>query len=289
MTGIAKRGISNAIAMAACAVYLVAAAAVVMVLSVALARWHADQSVPCHAAVGRASDVVAWDAARSFEVALASLYSQRHPTCIGHTADIGPAGYSLSGIGVPVPPSWDALAGVAGHAVQDSRAGVQTCSRQAAAAGAAQGMATYPEHARTKNAFARLVRIGPADPAQRDVMSTMSMGYADRHAVAAPGEVADCREAVAATRRGWTMGAPGQRLPVEHVTLSQAQPTSLLTQADSRALDAGCLHDPTTRGIASVGVGEASSTTNANPELGNADTRFCRFDSRGLCTYCVTV
>lgn len=289
MAGIAKRGISNAIAMAACAVCLVAAAAVVMVPSLILAHWHADQPVPFHAAVGRASSEVAWDAARGSEVALANLYSQRHPTCIGHTADIGPAGYSLSGIDVPVQPSWDALASVAGHVVQDSLAGIQTCSRQPAAAGVAQGMATYPEYARTKDTFARPLCIGPADPAQRVVISQMTMGYADRHAVAAPGEVAECREAVAATRRGWTMDAPGQTLPVERATRSQAQPTSLLAQADSCALDAGRLHDPATGVMASACVGEASSATVANPELRKADTRFCRFDSRGLCTYCVTV
>jgi hypothetical protein len=140
-----------------------------------------------------------------------------------------------------------------------------------------------------KDAFARPVRVGSADPAQRVAISQMSVRYADRHAVAAPGEVADCREAVAATRRGWTMDAPGQTLSVERAILSQAQPTSLLAQADSRALDAGRLHDPATRIMAAACVGEANSATATNPELGKADTRFGRFHSRGLCTYRVTV
>jgi hypothetical protein len=293
MTGMAKRGISSAIAIAARVVCLVVAAAVVMVPSVALAHWHADPPVSIRAVVGHVSDEVAWDAARGSEVALANLYSQRHPTSIGRTIEMSPARHSdecsSRGIDVPAHAAPDALAGISVPAVQDCLADVQTCSGQGAVAGREQGMATYPEHARTKDAFARPVRVGSADPAQRVAMSQMSVRYADRHAVAAPGEVADCREAVAATRRGWTMDAPGQTLSVERAILSQAQPTSLLAQADSRALDAGRLHDPATRIMAAACVGEANSATAANPDLGKADTRFGRFHSRGLCTYRVTV
>lgn len=112
MTGIAKRGISNAIAMAACAVRLVAAATVVMVLSVALAHWQADPPVSFHAVVGRASDEVAWDAARGSAVALANLYNLRHPTSIGRTLEMSSASHSdecsLSGIHVPAHAAPDA-------------------------------------------------------------------------------------------------------------------------------------------------------------------------------------
>jgi hypothetical protein len=253
MTGIARRGISNAIAMAACAVCLVVAAAVVMAPSVALAQCQAGQLIPSHAAVDRASDKVAWDAARGFEVALANRDSQRRPTCIGYTAEMSPAGRSdgcswsgiyvpASGIYVPAYAAPEAFVGITGHVVQDSLANIQTCSGQSAATGPEQGMATYPE-------------------------------------------------AVAATRRGWTMDAPGQRqrLPVERVILSQAQPTSLLAQADSRALDAGRLHGPATEIMALMGDDETDSMLVANPELGKVDTRFCRFHLRGLCTYRVSV
>jgi hypothetical protein len=87
MTRTAKRGISNAAAMAACAVCLVAAAAIVMVPVVALAHRQADQPPPFHAPVNRVSSDAAWDAARVSDVALEDVFSQRSPVLTGQLAD----------------------------------------------------------------------------------------------------------------------------------------------------------------------------------------------------------
>jgi hypothetical protein len=77
MTRTAKRGISNAAAMAACAVCLVAAAAIVRVSVLARAHRQAGQPQPFHAPIDRVSSDAAWDAARVSDVAVADVFSQR--------------------------------------------------------------------------------------------------------------------------------------------------------------------------------------------------------------------
>jgi hypothetical protein len=123
MTRAAKRGISNAAAMAACAVCLVAAAAIVMVPVLALAHRQADPPPLLHTPVDRVSIDVAWDAARASNVALADVFSQRSPACTDHLADIGRAGRldagSLLGAHVPAVVRQDASTGVAACATRD--------------------------------------------------------------------------------------------------------------------------------------------------------------------------
>ena len=123
MARTAKRGISTAAAMAACAVCLVVAAAMVMVPVLALARRQADQPPPFHAPVDSVSIDAAWDAARVSDVALADVFSQWSPTDTGQLADIGQAGWldpgSLLGLHVPADAQRDAYTGFAAAATRD--------------------------------------------------------------------------------------------------------------------------------------------------------------------------
>jgi hypothetical protein len=109
MSRTAKRGISNAAAMAACAVCLVAAAVIVMVPLLAPSSRHADQPPPFHALVDRVLSVstdAAWDAARVSALA--------DPARAGQLADMGRVGRldagSLLGVHVPADARRDACA-----------------------------------------------------------------------------------------------------------------------------------------------------------------------------------
>jgi hypothetical protein len=135
MTRTAKRGISNAAAMVACAVCLVAAAVIVMVPVPAVAHRQADLPPPFHAPVDRVSSDAAWDAARVSDVALADVSSQRSPARTGQLADIGPAGRldagSLRGIPVPSDARRDARADTAADAARNSLVDVRSRPGQA--------------------------------------------------------------------------------------------------------------------------------------------------------------
>jgi hypothetical protein len=100
--------------MAACAVWLVAAAAIVMVPVLALAHRQPDQPPPFHALVDRVSSDGAWDADRVSDVALADVFSRRSPARTGQLADIGQAGRldagSMLGVHVPADARRDACA-----------------------------------------------------------------------------------------------------------------------------------------------------------------------------------
>ena len=130
MTRTAKRGISNAAAMAACAVCLVAAAAIVMAPVLALAHCQADQAPPSHAPVDSVSIDVTWDAAQVSDVALADILRLQSPARAGQLADIGQAGQQvgdfLLGAHAPADARRDACADFAADAARDSLVDVRS-------------------------------------------------------------------------------------------------------------------------------------------------------------------
>jgi hypothetical protein len=252
MTRAAKRGISNAAAMAACAVCLVAAAAIVMVSVLALAHRPADQPPPFHAPVDRVSIDAAWDAARVSDVALADVFSQWSPTDTGQLADIGKAGrldaVSLLGVHVPADAWPDARADTAADAARDSLVDVRS----------------RPGHA---TAVLGHSVAGPVHPSRRVAVPWMRFAHAGGNAAAIPAASAEWRGSVTSTRLVWPVDALGHRLPVEPAGRSHVHPTSLSAHGVSSAIDAVCLRDHATRIVAVACACEPDSSRDPGPSL----------------------
>jgi hypothetical protein len=180
MTRTAKRGISNAAAMAAWAVCLVAAAAIVMVPVLALAQHEADQAPPSHAPVDSVSIDVVWDAAQVSHVALADLLSQRSPVRTGQLADIGQAerldAGSLRAVPVPSDALRDACADFAADAARDRLVAIRACQADAVRGHSA---------------------AGPVHPSRHLALPRMRVAHAGGHAAIRP---AACRRSRSTSR-----------------------------------------------------------------------------------------
>jgi hypothetical protein len=244
MTRTAKRGISNAAATAACAVCLVAAAVIVMVPVLALARRQADQPPPFHALVDRVSIDAAWDAARVSDVARADVFSLQSSARTGHLAGIGPAGRldagSLRGVSVPPDAPRDARAETAADAARDSLGGVRSRPGQA-------------------DVILGHSVAGPVHPFRRVAVPWMRVAHAGGHAAAIPAASAEWRGTVTSTRLVWPVDALGHRLPVEPVVRSHVHPTSLSAHREPIAHDAGHLRDGAAQLTAAACANESDS------------------------------
>jgi hypothetical protein len=276
MARTAKRGISNAVAMAACAVCLVAAAAIVMVPVQVLAHRQAGQPVPFHSPESRVSIEAAWDAARVSDVALADLYSQRSPARTGHLADIGPterleAGFRL-GVQVPADAPRDARANTAAGAARDDLVDVPS----------------RPGPGQTTEVLGHSV-AGPGRPFRRVAMPRMRIAHADRDAAAIPAEAAEWYGSVMSTQVAPLVGSFGQGLPVQPA--SRIQMTSLSDHDELRALNAGRLRSHADQLTAAACASEPDSARGPSPSPAKGTPEFSdqfRFHSRGLFTYCVS-
>jgi hypothetical protein len=226
MTRTAKRGISNAAAMAACAVCLVAAAVIVMVPVLALAHRQADLPPPFRAPVDRVSSDAAWDAARVSDVALADVCSQWSPARAGQLGDIDRAGRLdvglLLGVHVPADARWDARADTAADAERDSLGNVRSRHGQA-------DVILGPSVA------------GPLHPFRRVAGPWMRVAHAGDHAAAIPAVGTEWHASVTPTRLVRLVDAFGRRLPVGSTIRNQVRPTSQLARSESHVLGAGCL------------------------------------------------
>jgi hypothetical protein len=244
MTRTAKRAISNAAAMAACAVCLVAAAAIVMVPVLALAHRQPEQPPPFHALVDRVSSDGAWDADRVFDVALAEVFSRRSPARTGQLADIGQAGRldagSLLGVHVPADARRDARAAFAADAARDSLVAVRSRPGQV------------------------VVGHSVAGPDHRMATPWMRVAHGDGHAAAIPAVGAEWHGSVTFTRLVRSVDAFGQRLPVESAVRNQVHPTSL-SHGKFRALDVGHLRDRAARRRAAARATEPDSARGPSP------------------------
>jgi hypothetical protein len=250
MTRAAKRGISNAAAMAACAVCLVAAAAIVMVPVLALAHRQADPPPLLHTPVDRVSIDVAWDAARASNVARADVFSQRSPASTDHLADIGRAGRldagSLLGAHVPAVVRQDASTDIAADAARDRLVTVRSRPGE------------------TEVVLGHSV-AGPVHPFRRMAMSWVRGAYAGGHAAVIPAEAAEWHGAVTSTRLVQPVDALGHKLPVEPVVRRHVHPTSLSAHGESIALHADRLHDRAAQLTAAACVSEPDSACGPSP------------------------
>jgi hypothetical protein len=262
--------------MAACAVCLVAAAAIVMVPVVALANRQADQPPPFHAPVDRVSIDAAWDAARVSDVALADVFSQWSPARAGQLSDIVQAGRLDAGFlrGVPVPADArrDACTDLAADAPRDRLVAVRSYPGQADV-GLGHSVA------------------GPVHPSRHLALSRMRVAHAGGHAAVIPAVGAEWHGAVTFTRLVQPVKALGHRLPVEPVVRRHVHPTSLSAHGESIALDAGCLRDHAAQLTAAARASEpdwargpSPSPEKWTPEVGD----HIRSHFRGLFTYCVS-
>ncbi|HWN70206.1 MAG TPA: hypothetical protein VNM90_21350, partial [Haliangium sp.] len=277
MTRTAKRGISNAAAMAACAVCLVAAAVIVMVPVLALAHRQADQPPPFHAAVDRVSSDAAWDAARVSDVALADDFSQWSPARAGQLADIVQAGRldagSLRGVHVPADARRDACTDLAADAARDRLVAVRSCPGQA-------------------DVVLGHSVAGPVHPFRRVAVPWMRVAHADGHAAVIPAVGAEWHGSVSSTRLARPpVDAFGQSLPVDSIIRSQVQPTSLLAHGEFRALAAGHLRNGAAQLTAAACANDSDSARGPSPSPATWTPEVndhIRFHFRGLFTYCVS-
>jgi hypothetical protein len=269
MTRTAKRGISNAAAMAACAVCLVAAAAIVMVPMQALARRQADQPPPLQAPIGRVSSDAAWDAARVSDVALADDFSQWGPARAGQLADIVQAGHldagSLRGVPVPSDAPRDARADTAADAARDSLV-----------------VRSRPGQAEV------VVGHSVAGLDHRTATPWMRGAHAGGHGAVIPAEAAEWHGAVTSTRLVQPVDALGHRLPVEPVVRRHVHPTSLSAHGESIALHADRLHDRAAQLTAAARAIEPDSARGPSPKWTPEVSDHIHFHFRGLFTYCVS-
>jgi hypothetical protein len=269
MTRTAKRGIINAAAMAACAVCLVAAAAIVMVPMQALARRQADQPPPLQAPIGRVSSDAAWDAAQVSDVALAEVCSQKSPARTGQLADIGQArrldGSSLLGVHVPADARRGACADTAADAARDSLV-----------------VRSRPGQAEV------VVGHSVAGLDHRTATPWMRGAHAGGHGAVIPAASAEWHGAVTSTRLVQPVDALGHRLPVEPVVRRHVHPTSLSAHGESIALDAGCLRDHAAHLTAAARASESDSARGPSPKWTPEVSDHIHFHFRGLFTYCVS-
>jgi hypothetical protein len=264
MTRTAKRGISNAAAMAACAVCLVAAAVIVMVPVPAVAHRQADQPPPFHSRGDCVSIDAACDAARVSDVALADVCSQRSPARAGQLADIVQAGRLdaglLLGVHVPADARRDARADTAADAERDSLGGVRSRPGQA-------------------DVILGHSVAGPVHPFRRVAVPWMRVAHAGGHAAAIPAASAESVDAL------------GHRLPVEPVVRSHVHPTSLSAHREPIAHDADHLRDGAAQLTAAACANESDSERgpSPSPEKWTPEVSdHIRFHFRGLFTYCVS-
>ena len=276
MTRTAKRRISNAAAMAACAVCLVAAAVIVMVPVPAVAHRQADLPPPFHAPVDRVSIDATWDAARVSDVALADVFSQWSPARAGQLADIVQAGRldagSLRGVPVPSDAPRDVRADTAADAARDSLGGVRSRPGQA-------------------DVILGHSVAGPVHPFRRVAVPWMRVAHAGGHAAAIPAASGEWRGTVTSTRLVWPVDALGHRLPKELVVRSHVHPTSLSAHREPIAHDAGHLRDGAAQLTAAACANESDSALGPSPSpekwtLEVSD--HIRFHFPGLFTYCVS-
>jgi hypothetical protein len=251
MTRTAKRGISNAAAMAAaCAVCLVAAAAIVMAPVLALAHCQADQAPPFHATVDRVSSDAAWDAARVSDVALADVLSWRNSVHTGHLAGIGPAGRldagSLLGAHAPADARRNARTDIAADAARDLLVAVRSCPDQA-------------------DVVLGHSAAGPVHPSRHLAMPRMPVAHAGGHAAVIPAVGAEWHGSVTFTRLVRSVDARGHRLPVEPVVRRHVHPTSLSVLGESIALHADRLHDCAAQPTAAACASEPDSACGPRP------------------------
>ncbi|HWN67686.1 MAG TPA: hypothetical protein VNM90_08595, partial [Haliangium sp.] len=253
LTRTAKRGISNAAAMAACAVCLVAAAAIVMVPTQALARRQAGQPPPFHAPVDRVSSVsteAAWDAARVSDVALADVFSQWSPARAGQLADIGPAGHldagSRRGVPVPADARRDACTDLAADAPRDRLVADRSCPGQADV-GLGHSVA------------------GPVHPFRCVAVPWMCVAHADGHAAAIPAARAEWYGSVTSTQLALPVDAFGHRLPEEPVVRSHAHPMSLSAHCETIAHDAVHLRNGAAQLTAAACANDSDSARGPSP------------------------
>jgi len=276
MTRTAKRGISNAAAMAAaCAVCLVAAAAIVMVPVLALAHRQPDQPLPFHAPVDRVSSDAAWDAARVSDVALADVFSRRSPARIGQLADIGQGGRldaaPLLDVHVPADARRDARTDIAADAARDRLVAVRACPGQA-------------------DVVLGHSVAGPAHPS-RHLAMPRRVAHVGGHAAAIPAASAEWHGSATFTRLVRSVDARGHRLPVEPVVRRHVHPTSLSTHGESIALHADRLHDHAAQPTAAACANEPDSARGPSPSPATWTPEVndhIRFHFRGLFTYCVS-
>jgi hypothetical protein len=276
MTRAAKRGISNAAAMAACAVCLVAAAAIVMVPVPALAHRQADLLPPFHAPVARVSSDAAWDAARVSDVAVAGVCSQRNPARTGQLTDIGQAGRldagSLRGVPVPSDAPRDVRADTAADTARDSLVDVRSSPGQAT------------------EVLGHSV-AGPVHPFRRVAVPWMRVAHAGGHAADIPAVGAEWHGSVTFTRLVRSVDARGHRLPVEPAVRRHVHPTSLSAHGESIALHADRLHDRAAQLTAVACTNDFDSVRGPSPSPAKWTPEVSdqiRFHFRGLFTYCVS-
>jgi hypothetical protein len=273
MTHAAKRGISNAAAMAACAVCLVAAAVIVMVPVLAPSSRHADQPPPFHALVDRVSSDGAWDADRVSDVALADVFSRRNPARTGQVADIGQAGRldagSSLGVHVPADARRDARAAFAADAARDSLVAVRSRPGQAE---------VVVGHS----------AAGPVHPPRHLALPRMRVAHAGGHAAVIPAVGAEWHGSVTFTRLVRSVDARGHGLPMEPVVRRHVHPTSLSAHGKFHALDAGHLRDRSAQLRAAARASEPDSARGPSPKWTPEVGDHIHFHFRGLFTYCVS-
>jgi hypothetical protein len=267
MARTAKRGISTAAAMVACAVCLVVTAAMVLLPVRVLAHGQANRPPSFHVPVDRVSTDVASDAARVSDVAQADDFRQRSSARTGQLVDIGQAGWldpgSLLGLHVPADALRDACTGFAAAATRD-RIMVVAWSRPGQAG-------VVLEHG----------VAGPAHPSRRMAMPRMRVV----HVAAIPAADAVRHRAVTSTRLVWPVDTLSHRLLVEPVVRSH------MHRGESIALHADRLHDRAAQLTAAACASEPDSARGPSPSpekwtLEVSD--HLRFHFRGLFTYCVS-
>jgi hypothetical protein len=276
MTHAAKRGISNAAAMAACAVCLVAAAAIVMVPVLALAHRQAGQPPPFHAPGDRVSSVssdAAWDAARVSDVALADVFSQRNLARAGQLADSGQAGRLDAGSLRAVPAHSDALR--------------DACADLAADAARARlaAIRSYPGQAGIVRGHSV---AGPVHLSRRMAMPRMRVAHAGGHGAVIPAVGTEWHGPVTFTRLVRSVDARGHGLPVEPVVRRHLHPTSLSAHGESIAIHADHLHDRAAQLTAAARVSEPDSARGPSPKWTSEVSDHIHFHFRRLVTYCVS-
>jgi hypothetical protein len=273
MTRTAKRGISNAAAMAACAVCLVAAAAIVMVPVQALAHRQADQPPPFHAPGDRVSIDVAWDAARVSDVVLADVFSLRSRTPTGQLPDIGQTGRldagSLRAVPVPSDALRDACTDCTADAARDSLITVRSRPGQA-------------------DVVLGHSVAGPVHLSRRMAMPRMRLAHADGHAAAIPVVGDEWHGSVTSTRLVRPADAFGQRAPVEPAFRNLMHPASLSAHDEFRALAPGYLHDRAAQLTAAACASEPDSARGPSPKWTPEVSDHIHFHFLGLFTYCVS-
>jgi hypothetical protein len=256
--------------MAACAVCLVAAAAIVMVPVLALAHRQAHQPPPFHAPVDRVLSDAAWDAARVSDVALADVCSQWSPVRTGQLADIGQAGRLDAGsLRVPVPSDAlrDACVDFAADAARDRLVAIRACQADAVRGHSA---------------------AGPVHPSRHLALPRMRVAHAGGHAAVIPAAGAEWHGSVSSTRLVRPVDAFDQRLPVEPAVRNQVHPTSLSAHGESIALHADRLHDRAAQLKVAARASEPDSARGPSPKWTPEVSDHIHFHSRGLFTYCVS-